>query len=451
MVSDRRYNRECGMMEGLESISLLEFNARIKRILSNVDVQRCWVTAELSDVAVRGGHCYMELVQKDESNTRILAKTRGVIWANSYARLKYDFENVTGMTFSSGLKLMVEVTANYHEVYGMSLVITNINPDYTIGGIALKRKEIIRRLTQEGIINMNKELPWVEVPQRIAVVSAEGAAGYGDFMNQLEHNSSGIKFYTKLFPSIMQGERTVPSVIQALDRINDNIGFFDCVVVIRGGGATSELHCFDDYNLAAYIAQFPIPVIVGIGHERDVTVLDEVAAMRVKTPTAAAEWLISRGETALAHINELSNSVVTIVRNYMSYASEQLAYYGSTVPLVARNMIETADMRLNHYAQSIPVSVKNHISKSKTQLTYLFQSMKQAGEQRLSLEIMKLTSIEEKIHILSPQNTLKRGYSLTLKNGKAVTSINQVSEDDMITTMLSDGKIISNVKSKNNQ
>ncbi len=433
-------------MEGLGSISLLEYNIRIKRLLASTDVQRCWVTAELSDVAVRGGHCYMELVQKDESNTRILAKSRAVIWANVFLHLKYEFEHVTGMTFSSGIKLMVEVTANFHEQYGLSLVITNINPDYTVGGIELKRKEIIRRLVQEGIINMNKEIGWTEVPQRIAIVSAEGAAGYGDFMNQLNNNPSGINFYTKLFPAIMQGERTVSSVMSALDRINGNIDLFDCVVIIRGGGATSELHCFDNYDLAAYIAQFPIPVIVGIGHERDVTVLDSVAAMRVKTPTAAAEWLISRGEMQLTHIADLSNTVVSLVRNYVSHANEQLAYYGSTIPLVARNKIETADVKLKHYSQSIPVSVKNHLTASRTKLGFLFQSMKQAGEQRILRENLMLDSLREKIAILSPQNTLKRGYSLTIKNNKIVTRVDDIVAGDEITTKLANGEIKSIVK-----
>ena len=434
------------MMAGMEAVSLLEYSTRIKRLLMSPEVQRCWVVAELSDVAVRGGHCYMELVQKDESNTRILAKTRAVIWANVYNRLRYEFETATGMNLVSGIKLMVEVTANYHEQFGLSLVISNINPEYTMGGMAMKRKEIIRRLTEDGIINMNKELPWEEVPQRVAIVSAEGAAGYGDFMNQIEINPIGIKFYTKLFPAVMQGERTVPSILTALNKINDNIHLFDCVVIIRGGGATSDLHCFDNYDLAAYIAQFPVPVIVGIGHERDVTVLDDVAAMRVKTPTAAAEWLISRGETALGRINELSNEIVLTVRNYVSRAGEQLTYYGSTIPLVARNVIETADMQLKHYAQSIPVSVKNHIVASKTQLGFLFQSMKQAGEQRIMREKMLLTSIEEKVNLLSPQNTLKRGYSLTSKNGKTITSTTDVNKGDVLMTMFADGMVTSIVE-----
>ena len=231
-----------------------------------------------------------------------------------------------------------------------------------------------------------------------------------------------------------------------MDKINEYADLFDCVVVIRGGGATSELHCFDDYNLAACIAQFPLPVIVGIGHERDVTVLDEVAAMRVKTPTAAAEWLISRGETALAYVNELSNTMVTLVRNYISHSGEQLAYYGSTIPIVAKNIMETADLRLKHYMESIPVSVKNHITASKNELVYLFQSMKQAGEQRILREKMLLDAMEEKIAILSPSNTLRRGYSITIKDGHAVTSASTLQSGDTVTTMLADGKITSIVK-----
>ena len=407
-----------------QAISLLEYNVRIKRLLASVDVQRCWITAELSDVAVRGGHCYLELVQKDDSNTRILAKNRAVIWANVFARLKFEFESATGMAFASGLKLMVEVTANYHEQYGLSLVISDINPEYTLGGMAMKRREILRRLAEEGIIDMNKEFAFPEVPQRIAVVSAEGAAGYGDFMNQLENNPYGVKFYTKLFPAVMQGERTVPTVMAALDKVNDNLQYFDCVVIIRGGGATSELHCFDDYSLAAYVAQFPLPVIVGIGHERDVTVLDDVAAMRVKTPTAAAEWLIAQGETALSRIGELSNTLVALASGYVARANEQLAYYTSSIPLI----------------------VQNRVSNSKTQLGYLFQTIKQAGEQQMLREKMRLQSLEDKVQILSPQNTLRRGYSLTLKNGKAVTNSTDLLKGDQITTLFANGEVKSIVE-----
>jgi exodeoxyribonuclease VII large subunit len=284
------------------------------------------------------------------------------------------------------------------------------------------------------------------VPQRIAVVSAEGAAGYGDFMNQLENNPYGLQFYTKLFPAVMQGERTVPTVIAALDRINEHQELFDCVVIIRGGGATSDLHCFDDYNLAAHVAQFPLPVVVGIGHERDVTVLDDIAAMRVKTPTAAAEWLISRGEAALARIGELSNAVVGSASGYVARANEQLAYYSSTIPLVAQNMIDAANMRLNHYAQTIPVGVQNRIATARTQLMYLFQSMKQAGEQRLLREKMRVQSIADKVEILSPQNTLRRGYTLTMKNGKAVTKAEDLKAGECVITIFADGEVKSIVE-----
>ena len=430
----------------IEAISLLQYNERIKQVLAPLISRKCWVTAELSDVAVRGGHCYLELVQKDESNTRILAKCRGVIWANVFARVRYEFESATQMPFASGLKLMLEVSANYHEQYGFSLVISNINPEYTLGSMALKRREILRRLAQEGIIDMNKELAFPEVPQRIAVVSAEGAAGYGDFMNQLTCNPAGLQFYTKLFPAIMQGERTVPSVIAALDRVAANQRHFDCVVIIRGGGATSELHCFDNYDLAAHVARFPLPVIVGIGHERDVTVLDDIAAMRVKTPTAAAEWLIARGESALTHLGELSNLVVNIAGNHLAHAGEQLAHYTSSIPIILRNITGQARMQLSHYAQSIPMMASGRIMAAHTILDSTSVAIKQALNRRISTEKQHLQTLEEKIDILSPLNTLSRGYSITRKDGLAVTDATQLPKGTHITTIFADGEVQSIVE-----
>lgn len=429
-----------------EALSLKQYNELIKRHLSPLVANRHWVTAELSDVMVRNGHCYLELVQKDDTNTRIVAKCRGVIWANAFAHLRYNFESATGMAFASGLKLMVEVSANYHEQFGLSLVISNINPEYTLGGMALKRREILHRLAQEGIIDMNKELALPDVPQRIAVVSAEGAAGYGDFMNQLTTNPAGIKFYTKLFSATMQGERTVSSVMAALDRVAANRQHFDCVVIIRGGGATSELHCFDDYNLAAHVARFPLPVIVGIGHERDVTVLDDIAALRVKTPTAAAEWLIACGEAALNHLGELSNMVVNQASNHIARAGEQLAYYSSSVPIILRNIVDKARTQLLHYAKYIPTAASGRIMSAHAMLDTTSSVITQALCRRISVENMKLQSIEEKIHILSPQNTLRRGYSITRKDGRAVTSATQLAKGTPITTTFADGEVQSIVE-----
>ena len=287
------------------AITLLEYNRRINRLMQQAEVQRCWIVAETSDVMVRGGHCYLELVQKDPATNRTIAKTRAIIWANRFAELRYRFEKETGQAFGNGLNVMVNVSANFHEQFGFSLLINEINPSYTLGDMARLRLEILARLKKEGIIDMNKELEIPILVQRIAVISAPAAAGYGDFINQLEHNSSGIKFYPCLFEAMMQGEKTVPTVIAALERIYEHIDLFDCVVIIRGGGSTSDLNSFDNYDLAANVAQFPLPVVCGIGHDRDNTVLDSIAAVRVKTPTAAAEWLVERAEQALLRVKQM--------------------------------------------------------------------------------------------------------------------------------------------------
>ena len=285
-------------------ITLSEFNSRIERTL-NGDTQlfNQWVIAETSDLRLnRSGHCYTELIEKDARGETV-AKMGAAIWAGNYSKLYNKFLKATGQVLATGMKVLVNVSVSYHRLYGMKVVINDIDPSYTMGDMERQRQEILNRLKAEGIIDMNKQLPFPQVPQRIAVISAEGAAGYGDFMNQLLGNPYGLQFYTCLFNAVMQGAQTVPTVLAALDRINAHQELFDCVVIIRGGGATSELNSFDNYDLAANVAQFPLPVIVGIGHERDVTVLDYVAGKRVKTPTAAAEWLILQGTNALAHLN----------------------------------------------------------------------------------------------------------------------------------------------------
>ena len=264
-----------------QGITLSQFNDRISRAINvTPGLQNQWVIAETSDLRVVRGHCYMELVEKDDHGTTV-AKLGAVIWASTFVRLNAKFQAAMGTELKTGMKLLVLATANYHSQYGFKAVINDIDPSYTMGDMARQRLEILKRLKADGIIDMNKELPITAVPQRIAVISAAGAAGYGDFMNQLEHNPYRLKFYTCLFGASMQGSQTVPTVLAALDRINEHLDLFDAVVIIRGGGATSELNSFDNYDLAAAVAQFPLPVIVGIGHDRDETVLDYVAAIRV--------------------------------------------------------------------------------------------------------------------------------------------------------------------------
>lgn len=428
------------------AITLREFNNRIKRLLNNPAVCNCWIRADLSDVNVRGGHCYLELLEKDERTGATVAKMRGIIWANRFAYLRQKFLQVTGQELRSGMKVMLEVSVNYHEQYGISLIITDIDPSYTLGDMERLRREILARLKAEGIIDMNKQLPFPTVPQRIAIVSAAGAAGYGDFMNQLHNNAYGLQFYTCLFPAVMQGKETVASVTAALDRINLHLDLFDCVVIIRGGGSTSDLNSFDDYSLASNVAQFPLPVVVGIGHERDVTILDYVACRRVKTPTAAAELLIGCGVEALAHIDELRETIVNTAREYITEAKRQIQYLSGTIPLIAGNIVERNSARLQHIMQIVPLTAQNRIAQGNERLNFLIKSMSQASAQAIVREKMRLTALYDKVQILSPQNTLRRGYSLTTVNGHAVTDASQLAPGDNITTHFASGKVVSTVK-----
>lgn len=428
------------------AITLREFNNRIKRLLNNPAVCNCWIRADLSDVNVRGGHCYLELLEKDERTGATVAKMRGIIWANRFAYLRQKFLQVTGQELRSGMKVMLEVSVNYHEQYGISLIITDIDPSYTLGDMERLRREILARLKAEGIIYMNKQLPFPTVPQRIAIVSAAGAAGYGDFMNQLHNNAYGLQFYTCLFPAVMQGKETVASVTAALDRINLHLDMFDCVVIIRGGGSTSDLNSFDDYSLASNVAQFPLPVVVGIGHERDVTILDYVACRRVKTPTAAAELLIGCGVEALAHIDELRDTIVNTAREYITEAKRQIQYLSGTIPLIAGNIVERNSARLQHIMQIVPLTAQNRIAQGNERLNFLIKSMSQASAQAIVREKMRLTALYDKVQILSPQNTLRRGYSLTTVNGHAVTDASQLAPGDNITTHFANGKVVSTVK-----
>ena len=430
---------------GNNAITLREFNNRIKRLLNNPAVCNCWICADLSDVNVRGGHCYLELLEKDERTGATVAKMRGIIWANRFAYLRQKFVQVTGQDLRSGLKVMLEVSVNYHEQYGISLIITDIDPSYTLGDMERLRREILARLKADGIIDMNKQLEFPVVPQRIAIVSAAGAAGYGDFMNQLHNNAYGLQFYTCLFPAVMQGKETVPSVTAALDRINRHIDLFDCVVIIRGGGSTSDLNSFDDYNLAANVAQFPLPVVVGIGHERDVTILDYVACRRVKTPTAAAELLIGCGVEALARIDELREAIVSTAREYITEARRQVQYLSGTIPLIAGNIVERNRARLQHIMQIVPLTAQSRIAQGNERLLFFLKQMQQASAQTIMREKMRLTAIYEKVQILSPQNTLRRGYSLTTVNGHAVTDASQLAAGDTITTHLANGTVTSTI------
>lgn len=432
-------------MSAPQAYTLLQLNTYLSKIVASATaVQNIWVTAETSDVRTSGGHCYLELVEKD-SNGRPTAKIRATIWASTYYRIRDKFLRETGQEFRTDLKVMVLVSPTFHPVFGMSVNISDINSAYTLGDAMQRRNEMIRRLTAEGIINDNRHLPWPAVPQRIAVISAKGAAGYGDFINQLYNNPLRLRFTTRLFPAILQGERAAASIRAALDDVFAEIDRWDCVVIIRGGGATTDLMCFDNYDLAAAIAQFPIPVTIGIGHERDVTLLDYVANMRVKTPTAAAQWLVQRGEMALGHLQEIASAIAMTVNERLSGCHRQLAYIQGALPAAATNTLMQARNRMMQARIVLSGVGDRRLRPELVKLTSYKEALARAIEVCISKERQRLDSTSTLIHALSPQSTLRRGYSITRSGGHAITSTDNVAEGEMVETMLADGSILSKI------
>lgn len=435
-----------GTSKSPNTITLQEFNNRIKRLLADPSVMNCWVVAETTDVRINQ-HCYLQLLEKNPKTGATVAKIKAIIWGNQFRFLNAQFKQVTGRDIGNDMKIMVCLSVNYSPQYGLTVVINDINPEFTLGDMERQRQEILNRLTQEGIIGQNKTVPVPPVLQRIAIVSAAGAAGYGDFMKQLTDNKYGVCFYPCLFQATMQGVKTVPTVLAALDKVEQNQHLFDCVVIIRGGGGTEELNSFDNYDLARRVATFPLPVIVGIGHERDITVLDYVAGIRVKTPTAAAEHIILQAANALAHIGDLSNQVVSIARDYIARAKEQLSYYAGNLPIMAQRIIDTNTLRLQNFIQNIPLHVQRRIEGENAQLARQKDAIKNAVAQVKMKETMRLEALGDKIELLSPRKVMARGYTLTTCEGKIMTDAAQLDAGKLVTIHFRDGKVVADTQS----
>jgi len=426
-------------------LSLLELTRTVAALVQRSETQNVWVTAELLDVAVRGGHCYMELLQKDERGVQV-AKARGVIWASNFVHIDREFYAATGQRFATGLKVMLRVSASMHPVYGFSLVINAVNPEYTMGDLLRRRREILARLKSEGILELNRELTWPAVPQRIAVISAPGAAGYGDFMNQLYHNPSHLRFTTRLYPAVMQGAAAPKSIIAALEQVAADSHLWDGVVIIRGGGATSDLQAYEDYELAANVAQFPLPVAIGIGHERDVTVLDWVANLRLKTPTAVAEWLVGNGEKALGYLSQVGNRILQLATQRIAGNREQLAQAESLLPLAAANATERARGRLRNAASQLAGVSGRRIGPQLTRLDMTLRAIAEAGRMQLQKRTAGLDAMQTLLAALSPMATLKRGYTITRIDGHAAASAAAVVAGATIETVFADGTVRSVAK-----
>lgn len=424
-------------------VTVAQLGTLISARLSVPELRNVWVAGETSDVRVSGGHCYLELVDKDPATGRTTARMRGAIWANVFARLAAKFGHATGRTISAGIKIMVCGTVSYHPAFGMTFVISDIDPAYTMGEAERRRREILDRLAADGVMEMNRMLSWNHPSLRIAVISAQGAAGYGDFIHHLFANRARIRFSVKLFPAVMQGERTVPSVLAALTEIAQEAEQWDGVVIIRGGGATSDLLSFDDYTLASSVAQFPIPVIVGIGHERDITVLDYVANMRVKTPTAAAEWLTAQATTCLDRLKQIGNEILGCAAEKISGCMARLAYCEGALPGLAVNAVNMSRQRIERNALGLAEISSRRISPQLMRLDSISAALSTATQSIIERRRQSLTSSEMLLSALSPEATLRRGYTITRIEGKAVTSAAEIAPGVEMTTTFADGSVTS--------
>ena len=455
------------LQEGPKAYTLSEFSRFVSYAMSREPVlMGAWVAAEISDMAVRGGHCYMTLLEKDNNGTTI-ARMRANIWANRFLHIKNKFLYATQRELANGMKVMFYGGATYHSNYGLSFNIGDIEPSFTMGDLERIRREILAALQKEGILNRNRSLTFHDPPRKIAIISSETAAGFGDFMNQLQHNSSGVEFITMLFPAIMQGDRTAQSVISALDLVEQTrmIIDWDCVVIIRGGGATTDMNGFDDLQLARRVAGFPIPVIVGIGHERDRCVLDEIACVRCKTPTAVAAWLSDTAAMAWQRVCDLTSRIATFASERLKGEHIRIQGIETMIPALADARLRNARMKLQGLSSLIPAAAREATSKERVRLEGLTTTLKMASQVRIQKEHPVLESIGSSIRMsalsvlerennrldalirltdaLNPTSTLKRGYSITRINGKAVIDTGDIRPGDILETQTADGIIIS--------
>lgn len=410
-------------MASERTFTLLELNRMVREIIERQMDGKYWVEAELSDLHDRN-HCYMELVENDPFGPTPLAKARAVCWANRWTALRSKFERQTQQQLRPGIKVRMMVTPTFHEAYGFAYQVSDIDPDYTLGDIVRKRMEIIRQLKEAGIFDLQRELVLPRFAQRIAVISSAQAAGYGDFCHQIDDNSYGLSFSHELFAAIMQGEQVEQSVIAALDRINARIDEFDVVVIIRGGGATTDMSGFDTLALAENVANFPLPIITGIGHDRDECILDMVSYMRVKTPTAAAAFLID-------HLSEVYTALVSARERISRIAERHLAY---------------EKMRLKQLADRIPTLFALTRERQTKRIDALAHRLDNAATQRLERERHRLQLVAQRAQAQDPIHILRRGYSITLHNGHALRSGDELANGDIIETRLEQGTLKSEIR-----
>lgn len=428
------------------ALSLLELNGLVKDVVEQCMPDSYWVQAELSEARTRRGHCYMELIQKEEGSNTPVAKAKASCWASVWAIVRPHFERVTGQRLVAGMKVMLKVKAQFHENYGFSWIVTDIDPTFTLGDMERKRREIIEQLKAEGVLELNKELPLPSFTQSIAVISSDGAAGYGDFCRQLIDNDYGFCFNVRLFPAVMQGELVESSIISALNEINKRADEFDCVVIIRGGGATSDMSGFNTLALAENVANFPLPVITGIGHERDECIVDIVAHTNVKTPTAAAALLIDNLKKVNDRLNDMGVRLYVTVRQSMTNENHRIEGLARRVTPAAERILTAAKHRTEMLAHTLVPAAESMLTTAKHRTETLARMLMPTTERILTAAGHRLDMLEQRTAALDPKHILRRGYSITLLNGQAITDAKHLGDGDTIVTRFYKGHITSVIK-----
>lgn len=400
-----------------EAISLRELNSQVCNAIQHAFHYPVWIIAEISEMhTASNGHCYLEFIEKDPQNDDIIARARGNIWANRYRLIAAGFEQFTGQRLQAGIRVLIMVQVQMHEVYGYSLSVLDIDPSFTLGEMARRRQEIINRLEREGLTDMNKGISVPCPAQRIAIISADNAAGYGDFCRQLADNEWGVKFYTHLFPAIMQGQQAEASIIAALERIYKHRDLFDIVVIIRGGGATADLNCFDSYELAVNIANFPLPIITGIGHDRDSTVIDVVAHTSVKTPTATAALLI----------------------DWAGLEVRSIELYRQTLLNAPAQCLQQAHTAMYQTCSRLQAS-RRYIDAHLFELKLIKANIGQLARTRLTEEQMQIRQYHNIVEMANPKKTLRRGFAIASINGKTLRKASEATPGSHITIQLAEG------------
>ncbi len=430
----------------IKALSLFELNSLVADVIDSTMSRSYWVQAELSEARENRGHCYMELIEKNEGSNAPIARASAKCWSNVWMLIKPAFIRITGQEVRAGMKVMLQVHAQFHPQYGFSWIVDDINPEYTMGDMMRKRQDIIRQLKAEGVFELQKELHFPIFAQRIAVISSETAAGYGDFCNQLETNEYELYFHVELFSAVMQGDHVEQSIINALNQINSREDDFDCVVIIRGGGATADLSGFDTLSLAENVANFPLPIVTGIGHERDESVLDMVSFQRVKTPTAAAAYLIDHLASTLMRVENAQTQIVDSVRRALEVEKMRIQHIGIHIPVLFSVVRTKQEARLDGLSQRLLMKLKETMKQTNFHLSTLQSRILPTLQNRLSIEQHRLEILEQRARLLDPSLPLKRGYSITLCNGKIVRNAKDLKIGDTIITRLEKGKVESRVE-----